>query len=104
MAATKKKSASKTTRSDASVDAFVASQKDARMRADCAALVALMARATGEPGKMWGASIVGFGTRHYVYESGREGDTMLVGFAPRKANIAVYGLGVADDPKALAKL
>jgi hypothetical protein len=51
-----------------------------------------MKRASGEKPKMWGPSIIGFGTRHYQYESGREGDTMLVGFSPRKSATVVYGV------------
>jgi hypothetical protein len=51
-----------------------------------------MKSATGEKAKMWGPSIIGFGTLHYKYESGREGDTVLVGFSPRKAATVLYSL------------
>ena len=60
----------------------------------------MMRAITGEPPKMWGSSIVGFGTYHYVYESGREGDICLVGFAPRKPSLVLY-LGEALQEKTL---
>jgi hypothetical protein len=64
-----------------------------------------MARATKQPPKMWGSSIVGFGSHHYRYESGREGDVCLVGFSSRKGDITVYGLTAAPGHEALiAKL
>lgn len=56
---------------------------------------------TGEPGVMWGPSIVGFGTFHYTYASGREGDTLKVGFSPRKARLSLYGLQDSADAAAL---
>ena len=59
-------------------------------REDAFALLAMMEKITGEKAVLWGTSIVGFGQYHYVYESGREGDHMLTGFAPRKANMVVY--------------
>ncbi|MDN5781959.1 MAG: DUF1801 domain-containing protein [Luteimonas sp.] len=82
--------ANKTIETDASVqDCLVAIADDAR-REDCRALVAMMSRATGQPPRMWGAGIVGFGSYHYRYESGREGDAPLTGFAARKGDISVY--------------
>ena len=57
---------------------------------DSRALVAMMERVTGEPAKLFGSSIVGFGRYHYKYESGHEGDTCIVGFAPRKAALTLY--------------
>jgi hypothetical protein len=62
----------------------------AAQRKDAEALVAMMRAITGEAPKMWGASIVGFGTCHFVYESGREGDICLVGFAARNPNLVLY--------------
>ncbi len=59
-------------------------------RADAQRLCALMTEVTGAPPVLWGTSIVGFGLRHYRYESGREGDTMRIGFAPRKGRLVVY--------------
>lgn len=72
------------------VEQFIAGLEHAGRREDALVLLQLMQDVTGEPAKMWGSSIVGFGQYHYVYDSGREGDHMLVGFAPRKANMVVY--------------
>jgi hypothetical protein len=59
---------------------------------------------TGEPPKMWGPSIIGFGKYHYKYESGHEGDTMIVGFSPRKQNLVLYLGSVLDNKRLMAKL
>jgi hypothetical protein len=83
----------KTKATDASVDAHLAAIADRGRRSDCEALVKLMAKAAGQPPKMWGTSIVGFGSYHYKYASGREGDICLLGFASRKGDISIYGLG-----------
>jgi hypothetical protein len=79
--------------SDADVEAFLAAIPDDTRRADARALCALMAEATGEPARMWGSSIVGFGSYHYRYESGREGDSALASFSPRKQASVVYLAG-----------
>jgi len=72
-------------------------QVDERRRKDCQELVTLMSDVTGHPPKMWGTSIVGFGQAHYKYASGREGDTMLTGFSPRKQNLVLYlGPGIEN--------
>ncbi|MEV0717935.1 DUF1801 domain-containing protein [Asanoa sp. NPDC050611] len=78
---------------DAAVESFLAAVADERRRADARTLVALMGEITGEAPRMWGASIVGFGSYHYRYESGHEGDAPLAGFSPRKANLVVYLVG-----------
>jgi hypothetical protein len=75
-----------------SVTSFIDAIPDETQRADAKALVKLMRGASGEKPKMWGPSIIGFGTHHYVYDSGREGDTPVVGFSPRKAATVLYGL------------
>lgn len=83
--------ANKTVPTDADVDAFFAAQPEARA-ADCRALAALMQRSSGHPPRMWGR-MVGFGERHYVYDSGREGDTFEIGFASGaggKGDISLY--------------
>ena len=80
----------KTKPSTQSVADFIANVAHTGRREDAGVLLDLMTRVTGESPTMWGASIVGFGQYHYVYESGREGDHMLTGFAPRKANMVVY--------------
>jgi hypothetical protein len=88
-----------------SVAAFIDALPDETRRADAKALVKLMQSATGEKPKMWGPSIVGFGSYHYTYESGREGDTPLAGFSPRKAATVLYGVtGLSDSDELLAKL
>ena len=94
----------KTRPTEASVAKFIANE-DASRREDCATLLALMQQATGAPPKLWGSSLVGFGDHHYVYESGREGDWFLTGFAPRKANLTLYVLnGFPGQAELLEKL
>jgi hypothetical protein len=80
----------KTRKTDASVKAFLATVEDSNRRADCEAVSKLMRAATGSPAKMWGTSIVGFGSYDYVYESGRSGSWMICGFSPRKQNLTIY--------------
>ncbi|HNN72988.1 MAG TPA: DUF1801 domain-containing protein, partial [Ferruginibacter sp.] len=63
---------------------------DADRRKDCQAIIDIMEKQSGFPAKMWGSAIIGFGTYHYKYESGREGDAPLVGFSPRKTEFALY--------------
>lgn len=82
--------------SDADVDAFVAAIGDDRRRGDARVLVELMRRATGADPVLWGPSIVGFGSHHYRYESGREGDQPAVAFSPRAAASTVYLRGGLD--------
>lgn len=69
---------------------FIAAVEHDIRRGDAKVLLELMGRVTGYPAKMWGPTIVGFGRYHYKYESGREGDSMVTGFSPRKANLVVY--------------
>ena len=76
---------------------FVASLGDVRRRADAEAVLELMQRVTGQPPVMWGSSIVGFGSYHYVYESGREGDSAAVGFSPRRSATTVYLMDGFDE-------
>ena len=80
----------KTKLSDASVEVFLDGIADEAKRRDSYAILAMMQEVTGVEAKMWGDSIVGFGSYHYKYASGREGDWMLVGFSPRKQNLTVY--------------
>jgi hypothetical protein len=83
---------------------FIDKVKNAVKRQDCHELVALMQDIMGEPPKMWGSSIVGFGTRHYQYASGHEGVMCLTGFSPRSSAIVVYlGPGI-DNDELMAKL
>ena len=95
----------KTKPTEVSVSAFIEAITDETKRADAKALVKLMQSASGEKPKMWGPSIIGFGSIHYKYESGREGDMPLVGFSPRKAASVLYGaIGFDGAEKLLAKL
>jgi hypothetical protein len=88
-----------------SVAAFIDALTDPTRRADAKELVKLMQRAAGEKPKMWGLSIIGFGSYHYTYDSGREGDMPLIGFSPRKAATVLYNVtGFSDSEALLAKL
>jgi hypothetical protein len=88
-----------------SVAAFVDALADRTRRADAKTLVKLMQSASGEKPKMWGPSIIGFGSYHYTYESGREGDMPLVCFSPRKAATVLYNMtGFSGSEALLAKL
>ena len=80
----------KTQATEASVDAHLAAIDDEGRRNDCAALAPLMSKVTRAQPKMWGPSIVGFGSYHYRYDSGREGDSCATGFASRKGDISIY--------------
>lgn len=70
-------------------------------RKDASTLLAMFQDVTGEPPRMWGPSIIGFGEYHYTYDSGREGDAPAVAFSPRKASLVVYGLGQTPGTAAL---
>jgi hypothetical protein len=86
----------KTKPTQVSVAAFIGALTDPARRADAKALVKLMQSASGEKPKMWGPSIIGFGSYHYAYDSGREGDMPIVAFSPRKAATVLYGLSDAE--------
>lgn len=90
----------KTQPNEASVEEFLNSIADEQKREDCFTLVEIMRQATNAEPRMWGDSIVGFGTYHYKYASGREGDWMQIGFSPRKQNLTLYimsGFGRFDE-------
>lgn len=87
---TPRKNQNKTVQTDASVKKFLDSVADETRREDAWQVLEIMTQASGEPAAMWGSSIVGFGSYHYKYESGREGDFMRVGFSPRKQNLVLY--------------
>ena len=80
-------------RTGASVEEFLARVPDEQRRADARRLCAMMGEITGEPPAMWGSSIIGFGTYHYRYASGREGDSALASFSPRSQHLAIYLVG-----------
>src|ERR1019366_7467392 len=93
----------KTKVNDASVEAFLKTLTDEKKRGDCRAVMALMQQVTGHKPKMWGTSIIGFDSYHYKYDSGHEGDMCLVGFSPRKQNIALYLMGGFNGQEELLK-
>jgi Domain of unknown function (DU1801) len=80
----------KTKATRASVAGYIARIEDDERRSDCKLLVKLMTDITGQPATMWGTGIVGFGSYHYKYASGREGDMCITGFSSRKPNISIY--------------
>ena len=80
-------------RTDASVEGFLARVPDGRRREDARRLAAIMQEITGEPPVLWGTSIIGFGTYHYRYASGREGDSPLASFSPRRQYQVIYLVG-----------
>ena len=95
----------KTKPTEVSVAAFIEAITDDGKRADAKVLAKLMQSASGEKPKMWGPSIIGFGSYHYKYDSGREGDMPVIAFSPRKAATVVYGaIGFDGAEKLLAKL
>jgi len=95
----------KTKATTASAGVYIDALKDPTRRSDAKVLAKLMERASGEKPTMWGPSIVGFGSCHYKYESGREGDMPLIAFSPRKAASVLYGmLGSSEAEELLAKL
>jgi Domain of unknown function (DU1801) len=100
-----KTSENKTKATTSSPTAFIAALTDPMRRSDAKVLVQLMQRASGEKPVMWGPSIIGFGSCHYKYESGREGDMPLIAFSPRKSAAVLYGLlGTSDAGILLAEL
>ena len=94
----------KTKPTGASVAGYLAAIEDETRRKDCKALSALMTKATKQKPKMWGPGIVGFGSYHYKYASGHEGDSCLTGFASRKSDITVYLGKFPGRDQMLAKL
>ena len=83
-------------RTGAPVEEFLARVPDQQQREDARRLCAMMQQITGEPPAMWGTGIIGFGTYHYRYASGREGDWPAVGFSPRKQALTIYVSGGFD--------
>ncbi len=95
----------KTQAHDGDVATFIEAVADEKQRADAHAITAMMARLSGEPPKMWGPSIIGFGRYHYQYDSGREGDSLRIGFSPRKGQTVLYMMdGYNDHAEQLARL
>jgi hypothetical protein len=87
----------KTKATEQSVETFLGKVENEQKREDCFTLVKLMEEVTGAEAKMWGDAIVGFDQYHYKYDSGREGDFMLIGFSPRKDNLTLYIVAGFDE-------
>jgi hypothetical protein len=95
--------ATKTKPTPVSVDTYIAKLTSEEVRDDCRALIKMMSKIAGAPPVMWGPSIVGFGSYHYKYPSGHEGDMAVTGFAVRKPNIVVYAYPKESLLKKLGK-
>ena len=87
----------KTKENSMSVDRFLKAVKDEKKRDECYQIMDWMKKATGKEPKMWGKSIVGFGTYHYKSKSGQEGDWFMTGFSPTKTNISLHLLAGFDN-------
>jgi hypothetical protein len=95
----------KTKPNEQSVEAFLNSVEDEKKRQDCLTVLEIMRQITKAEPQMWGTSMVGFGTYHYKYESGREGDWFVAGFSPRKQNLTLYIMaGFSRYDELLSKL
>jgi len=84
--------------SSVTVETFLSTVTKERRLADARQIIEIMRRVSGEEPAMWGPSMIGFGSHHYRYESGHEGDSHVIGLSPRSAAMSVYGLYNADDP------
>jgi hypothetical protein len=93
----------KTTETTVSVKDFIKKIPEAERQKDALAIVDIMEKQSGFRAKMWGAAIIGFGSYHYIYESGHEGDAPLVGFSPRNAAFALYLSSAFDKREELLK-
>ncbi len=93
----------KTTQTDNSVTAYINAIKDEKKRSDCVEIIKLISKQTALEPKMWGTGIVGFGSYHYKYESGREGDAPLTGLAARSTAIVLYLTANFDQRETLLK-
>jgi Domain of unknown function (DU1801) len=93
----------KTKKTELSADAFIKKIPEAQKQKDAFAICGLMEKATKAKGKMWGSAIIGFGDRRLKYESGRELDWFVMGFSPRKQNLALYISGTVREQQALLK-
>lgn len=95
----------KTRPTDVAVEDFLSTLDDPTTRDDCRALVTLLEHVSGEPAVMWGPNIIGFGSYHYRYASGREGDAAVIGFSPRVGKLSLYlNDGTDQHTEALAHL
>ena len=92
----------KTKATEVSVDAFIEAVENPTRKADAKKVRSMMERLTGEPAKMWGPTIIGFGEYHYKYDSGHSGTMCRLGFSPRKAELVLYVL--TEEPGQAAQL
>jgi len=100
----KKMPENKTKQTNLSVDTFLKSV-DEKKRNDAYEIIDMMKKITKQEPKMWGPSMIGFGSYHYKYESGREGDMFIAGFSPRKTGMVIYGMGaLKNSPDKLKQL
>ena len=97
------KAALKTKPTDADVTAFIETVEPERRKAEAYQLIDLFRKVTGEEPKIWGSDMIGFGSYHYKYESGREGTSLRIGFSPRKAKLSIYLMGAYCTPEAQAE-
>ena len=97
------KTTNKTRETDADVEAFIATIKPERRQDEARTLIQLFSSVTGEEPKIWGSDMIGFGSYHYKYESGREGTSLRIGFSPRKAKLSIYLMGAYCTPEAQAE-
>src|SRR5512137_2474906 len=98
-------SENKTRPTAVTVSSFLKKVGNPEIRKECVSIIALMESVSKQKPVMWGSAIIGFGKRHYVYDSGREGDTMITGFSPRKQAIVLYLTGGLEPLREeLAKL
>jgi len=93
----------KTAPTNSDVDAFIAKAQPERRQDEARQLIELFGSVTGEEPKMWGPSIIGYGSYDYKYESGREGTSLRAGFSPRKAALSLYLMGAYCTPEAQAE-
>jgi len=95
----------KTKKTEANVETFIEAVQPESKRNDCTKIKALLESLTGQPAKLWGSNIIGFGDYKYKYESGRTGDWFEIGFSPRKQNITLYIMpGFERFPELMGKL
>jgi len=97
-------SENKTRATTASVKAFIDAVENETRRKDADVLLGLFQEITGQPPVLWGNSLIGFGSYHYKYDSGREGDMLMAGFSPRKQNLALYNTGHKRYPEIMERL
>lgn len=98
-------SQNQTVPTDKNVDEFINNVDDPQKQADSKTIVQLMQKVSGYPPVMWGPAIIGFGKFHYKYDSGREGDSPMLGFSPRKNQLTLYAMeGASKRPDLFAKL